>query len=47
LQNKNEIFGSSIFYSIASKYPFKKDVVGQKMFVEDLALLVMKNHLPL
>jgi hypothetical protein len=37
----------SIFYFIASKNPFKKDVVGQKLFVEDLALLIMKNHLPL
>jgi len=31
----------------ASKNPFKKDDVEQKMFVENLALLIVKNHLPL
>ncbi len=37
----------SIFEFFASKYPFKKDDVEQKMFVENLAFLIMKNHLPL
>jgi hypothetical protein len=30
-----------------SKDPFKKDDVEQKMFMENLALLIMKNHLPM
>ncbi len=29
----------------ASKDPFKKDDVKQKMFIENLALLIVKNHL--
>jgi hypothetical protein len=37
----------SIFEFFALKYPFKKDDVEQKMFVENFALLIMKNHLPL
>jgi hypothetical protein len=36
----------SIFEFSALKYPFKKDDVEQKMFVENFALLIMKNHLP-
>ncbi len=30
-----------------SKDPLKKDDVEQKMFVENLTLLIVKNHLPL
>jgi hypothetical protein len=30
-----------------SKCPFKKDDVEKKKFVDNLALLIVKNHLPL
>ncbi len=38
------ISNSSISKFFASKVPFKKDDVEQKMFVENLALLIVKNH---
>lgn len=41
------VFGSSTLFIFASKDPFKNDDVEQKMFMEDLALLIVKNHLPL
>ncbi len=41
------ISNSSIYNFFASKVPFKKDAVEQHMFVENLAFLIMKNHLPL
>jgi hypothetical protein len=41
------ISNSSIFEFFASKDPLKKDDVEQKMFVKNLAFLIVKNHLPL
>jgi hypothetical protein len=29
----------------AAKYPYKKDDVQQKQFLEDLSFLIVKNHL--
>ncbi len=39
------ISNSSISNFFALKDPFKKDDVEQKMFVENLTLLIVKNHL--
>jgi hypothetical protein len=44
-KKRAHIFNSSISKLFASKEPFKKDGVEPKMFVENLALLIMKNHL--
>ncbi len=41
------ISNPSIFEFFASKDPFKKDDVEQKMFMENLAFLIMKSYLPL
>ncbi len=41
------ISNSSIFEFLTSKDPFKKDDVEQKMFMENLALLITKSHLHL
>ncbi len=41
------IFDSFIYNFFVSKYPFKKDDVENKMFVDNLAFFTMKNHLPL
>ncbi len=38
---------SSTFEVFASKNPFTKNDVEQKMFMENLALLIVKNYLPL
>jgi hypothetical protein len=40
------VTSNSIFF-FPTKEPFKKDDVQQKQFVEDLTLLIIKNHLPL
>jgi hypothetical protein len=32
---------------LGAKDPSKKDVVQQKNFLQDLALLVVKNHFPI
>ncbi len=47
VEKNTHVFGSSIFDFFASKDLFKNDDVEQNMFVEDLALLIVKNHLPL
>ncbi len=44
-KKRSLISNSSIFDFFASKDPFRKDDVEQKMFVENLTLLIMKNHL--
>jgi hypothetical protein len=44
-QKRANIFSSSMFEFFASKDPFKKDDVEEKMFMENLALLIVKNHL--
>jgi len=46
-KKRSLISNFSISEFFASKDPFKKNDVEQKMFVENLALLIMKNHLPL
>jgi hypothetical protein len=38
---------SEILEFFDAKDPFKRDVVHQKQFLQDLALLVIKNHLPI
>jgi hemerythrin-like domain-containing protein len=42
-KKKAHISNFSIFDFFASKDPFKKDDVKQKMFMENLALLIVKN----
>jgi hypothetical protein len=44
-QKKTNISSSSIFEFFASKDPFKKNDVKEKMFLENLALLILRNHL--
>jgi len=46
-QKRSFISNSSISKFFVSKDPFKKDDVEQKLFMEILAFLIMKNHLPL
>jgi hypothetical protein len=41
------VFNSKISEFFGAKDPFKKDVVQQKKFLQDLAFLVAKNHLPI
>jgi hypothetical protein len=38
---------SEILEFFDAKDPFKRDVMHQKQFLQDLALLVIKNHLPI
>jgi len=44
-KKRSFISKSSIFECFASKDAFKKDDVEQKMLLENLALLIVKNHL--
>jgi hypothetical protein len=46
-KKKPNIFSNSIFSFFVGKEPFKKDDVQQKQFLEDLGILIVKNHLPL
>jgi hypothetical protein len=39
--------GTIIFNFFAAKISYKKDDVQQKQFLEDLTLLIFKNHLPM
>jgi len=39
------VSNSQILKFFGAKDPFKKDVVQQKKFLQDLALLVVKHHL--
>jgi hypothetical protein len=41
------VFNSKISNFFGAKDPFKRDVVQQKKFLQDLAFLVAKNHLPI
>jgi hypothetical protein len=41
------VFNSKISKFFGAKEFFKKDVVQQKQFLQDLALLVVRNHLPI
>ncbi len=41
------VSSNSIFSFFIAKEPFKKDDVQQNVFLEDLTLLIIKNHLPL
>jgi hypothetical protein len=41
------VSNSEISKFFGAKDPFKKYVVQQKQFLQDLALLVVKNHLPI
>jgi hypothetical protein len=45
--HKAHISNSSVSEFFVSKELFKKDDAKQKMFMEDLTLLIVKNHLPL
>jgi hypothetical protein len=47
VKKRSLISNSSIFEFFASKDPFKKNDVKQNMLLENLALLIVKNHLPL
>ncbi len=44
-KKRSFISKSSIFKCFTSKDPFKKDDVEQKMLLENLTLLIVKNHL--
>ncbi len=44
-KKRSFISNSSIFECFASKDPLKNDDVEQKMLLENLALLIMKNHM--
>ncbi len=46
-KKKPNISSNSISSAFVTKEPFKKDDVQQKQFLEDLGLLIVKNHLPL
>ncbi len=46
-KKKPNVSSNSISRLFATKEPFKKDNVQQKQFMEDLTLLIIKNHLPL
>jgi hypothetical protein len=41
------VFNFKISKFFCTKDPFKKDFVQQKQFLQDLAFLVVKNHLPI
>ncbi len=41
------VFNFKILKFFGAKDPLKKDVVQQKQFLQDLTLLVVKNHLPI
>jgi hypothetical protein len=41
------VFSSKILIFLGVKDPYKKDAMQQKQFLQDLALLVGKNHLPI
>jgi hypothetical protein len=47
VKKRSLISNFSISEFFASKIPFKKDDVQQKMFSKNLTFLIMKNHLPL
>jgi len=47
VKKRSLISNSSISEFFVSKDPFRKDDVEQKMFVENLTLLIMKIYLPL
>jgi hypothetical protein len=47
LHKETKYVSSSICKKIAAKEPFKKYDVQQKQILEDLGLLIIKNHLPL
>ncbi len=46
-KKKPNISFNSIFIYFVAKEPFKKNDVWQKQFLEDLGLLMIKNHFPL
>jgi hypothetical protein len=41
------VFSFEILEFFGAKDPYKKDVIQQKQFLQDLALLVGKNHHPI
>jgi hypothetical protein len=45
MKKRPNIFYLFISCFFASKEPFKKDDVERKMFMENLELLILKNHL--
>jgi hypothetical protein len=46
-KKRPNLSSNSISSFFVTKEPFKKDDVQQKQFLEDLGLLIVKNHLPL
>ncbi len=46
-KRKPNISNLSIFYFFASKEPFKEDDVEYYKFLKNLALFIVKTHLPL
>jgi hypothetical protein len=46
-KKRSNVSSNSISLFFATKEPFKKDDVQQKQSLEDLTLLIVKNHLPL
>jgi hypothetical protein len=47
VKKRQNISSSEIFKFLFAKLLYKKDVMQQKHFFEDLALLIVKNHLPI
>jgi hypothetical protein len=45
-KTKPHVSSNFIFSFFVAKELFKKDDVQQKQFLEDLTLLIVKNHLP-
>jgi hypothetical protein len=46
-KKRPNLSNSEISKFFGAKDPFKKDDVQQKQFLQDLALLVVKSHLPI
>jgi hypothetical protein len=46
-KKRPKVSSNSIISFFVAKKPFKKDDVQQKRFLEDLIILIVKNHLPL
>jgi hypothetical protein len=45
-KKRPNVSNSEILEFLSAKDPFMKDVVQQEQFLQDLAFLVVKNHLP-
>jgi hypothetical protein len=45
IKKRQNVSSSKISEFFFTKLPYKKDEMQQKQFLEDLALLIVKNHL--